>query len=110
MRVLVADDACGEGVAAVLSALGLRAVSVPTLDALDTALRALVPDAVVLDLPLPGCAPDEVIPFVRLRYSGRIVVASGDDRAPALAALHGCECVAKPYDPAALVAVLKGLP
>ena len=92
-----------------LATLGLRAISVPTLDALDVALRAVAPDAIVLDLRLPGAAPEDVIPFVRLRYSGRIVVASGDDRAPALAALHGCECLPKPYDPAELARVLKGL-
>lgn len=108
MHVLVADDSCGESMAHALCTLGLTALPVPTLAMLDATLCGLAPDAIVLDLCLPGAAVEDVIPFVRLRYSGRIVVASGDDRAPALAALHGCECLLKPYDPAELARVLKG--
>lgn len=108
MHVLIADDSCGESMAHALCTLGLTALPVSSLAVLDATLCGLAPDAIVLDLRLPGAAPEDVIPFVRLRYSGRIVVASGDDSAPALAALHGCECLPKPYDPAALAAVLKG--
>lgn len=108
MHVLVADDACGATLAAALSLSGVAASSVGTLADLDAALRALTPDVVVLDLRLPGARPEDVVPHVRLRYRGRIVVASGDDRATEIADAHGLALLRKPYSIEALVAALKG--
>lgn len=114
MHILVADDDCGElvaqAVAQSLASLGLdvRTDVALSLDALTAMLGLLTPDALVLDLRFHGCAPERVIPLVRTLYQGRIIVASGDDRAPAFAALHGCECLPKPYDPWTLARVLKG--
>ena len=116
MHVLVADDDCGELVAQTLAkslaALGIdvRTNVALSLDALTELLGFLTPDAIVLDLRFQGCAPERVIPLVRTLYQGRIIVASGDDRAPAFAAQYGCECLPKPYDPGTLARVLKGTP
>lgn len=114
MHVLVADDDCGDLVAqTVRQALASAGVEARTsvahsMTALTAMLGFLVPDVVVLDLRFPGYEPERVIPLVRTLYKGRIVVASGDDRAPALAAQHGCECLPKPYDPTTLAGVLQG--
>lgn len=109
MRVLVADDDSGVIVALALCHAGLHAVAVASAGDLDAALRCATVDAVVLDLRLPDASdPDELVALVRLRHHGRLVIASGDDRALAVAGRAGVACVVKPYSVEALVAAIKG--
>lgn len=111
-RVLVADDACGSALAAALGLLGFDAEAAETLDALEHALALDPPDVLVLDLRIPGpVAAESIVPWVRARYAGSIVLASGDDRANAIARLHGLALVTKPHAPETLAdAITKEIP
>lgn len=111
MRVLLADDTTGHGLALCLAAEGLSVHTVTSLRDALAALRGVTPDAVVLDLRLgDGVEPDEVASSVRLAYRGTIVVASGLDGAAEIAARIGALYLPKPFDPAALAALLRGSP
>lgn len=111
-RVLVADDACGDSLAAALGVLGFDAEAAETLEALERALALNPPDALVLDLRIPGpVTAESIVPWVRARYGGPIVLASGDDRAAHVARLHGLALVTKPHAPDALAdALAKEIP
>lgn len=109
--ILVCDDGlAGPLLCAELRAWGWGASLAPTAHDAVAALGALIPDAVVLDLHLPGASPAEVVAQVRAVYAGPVVIATGDEiAAHALAVRHGCAVLAKPHTTAALVATLQRL-
>ena len=106
--VLVADD----DPAAALFALSGRThtYTCSTLAAATSALEALVPDAVVLDLSLPDSSPQDSARTVRSLFAGRIVVVSslafeiGHEIAASIGATH----LSKPYHAADLLAACTG--
>ena len=110
--VLVADDNPAPAMLALTAAridghydyVGDRA-------ALLSALRAWVPDALVLDLSLPGVTdPRAFAAEVRALFAGRIVVASGLDRRVVcqIADSIGAHPLPKPHLAAQLVAAVTG--
>jgi len=108
--VLVADDNPAPAMLAFASA-GIDGHHVGERDALLSALRAWVPDALVLDLSLPGVTdPRAFATEVRTLFTGRIVVASGLDRRVVyqIADAIGAHPLPKPHLAAQLVAAVTG--
>ena len=76
---LVADDHPDAAILA-LRGCGVECFAAHDADTTLDALRACVPDAVVLDLMLPGAlCPRALALDVRALFAGRVVVASGAD-------------------------------
>ena len=108
--VLVADDAPAAAELALTTAR-IDAHYVAGRDALLSALRAWVPDALVLDLSLPGVTdPRAFAAEVRALFAGRIVVASGLDRRVVyqIADAIRAHPLPKPHLAAQLVAAVTG--
>lgn len=107
---LVADDNPDAALLA-LTAAGIDCYATHDADTTCTALRACRPDAVVLDLGLPGeLCPRALAHDVRALFPGRIIIASGLDprEVHQIADAIGAHPLPKPHLAAALVAAVTG--
>lgn len=111
MRILYVDDSDSVRFLIPPFEAGERVVrEVVFVDKRATALTELARmtfDVVVLDLGLPDAPrPDELARDVRRAHAGLLVIASGDDRAPAIARDVGATCLMKPFTHRDLMRVL----
>jgi DNA-binding response OmpR family regulator len=108
LHVVIVDD----DPAAALFALSGRVhtYTCRTLAAAAAALGAIRPDAVVLDLSLPGSSPHDAARTVRSLFAGRVVVSSGLDPALVRRVADEIEATAlpKPHLAADLLAACTG--
>jgi DNA-binding response OmpR family regulator len=115
MRILVADDEHDAvlSLTVLLRGEGHDVRGVYRGDAVVEAVSEFSPDVVLLDIGMPHLNGYQVARELRLRYSDArphlvAVTGSGDDKRLAyLAGIHAY--IAKPYDPTALLAMLRSL-